>query len=151
MVFPAITAFVFSVDTCIKEYVDRRFARFCPKEIFGGRLILDKFYNDGAALGFSAKKPKIIKFTHTLTMAAVAVYYYFMLKVPGRTVGKTGMALLTGGGFSNLLDRYIKGHVVDYVRFPFGPKKLRRIIFNVSDFFVFMGALLMAVGELLES
>jgi signal peptidase II len=58
------------------------------------------------------------------------------------------MAILAGGGLSNLFDRYTKGYVVDYLRFPFGPKKLRRIIFNVSDFFVFMGALLTAAGEL---
>ena len=60
--------------------------------------------------------------------------------------GKTGVALLLGGGLSNLYDRYTKGHVVDYFHINIGPKRLRNIIFNISDFCVFIGALLAVAG-----
>ena len=53
----------------------------------------------------------------------------------------------TGGGLSNLYDRYTKHHVVDYVRFQTGPKWFQRIIFNVSDFFIFIGAVLAVIGS----
>ena len=57
------------------------------------------------------------------------------------------IAMLAGGGLSNLYDRYTKHHVVDYVRFQTGPKWFRRIIFNVSDFFIFIGAVLAVIGS----
>ena len=55
--------------------------------------------------------------------------------------------MLAGGGLSNLYDRYTKHLVVDYVRFQTGPKWFRRIIFNVSDFFIFIGAVLAVIGS----
>lgn len=55
--------------------------------------------------------------------------------------------MLAGGGLSNLYDRYTKYHVVDYVRFQTGPKWFQRIIFNVSDFFIFIGAVLAVIGS----
>ena len=55
--------------------------------------------------------------------------------------------MLAGGGLSNLYDRYTKHHVVDYVRFQTGPKWFQRIIFNVSDFFIFIGAVLAVIGS----
>lgn len=55
--------------------------------------------------------------------------------------------MLFGGGLSNLYDRYTKGHVVDYFHINIGPKWLRNIIFNVSDFFIFLGVILAAIGS----
>ena len=69
------------------------------------------------------------------------------MRVTGKTLAKTGLALLLGGGLNNLYDRYRKHHVVDYIRFGIGPKWFRRIIFNVSDFFIFLGALLTVAGN----
>jgi signal peptidase II len=110
-------------------------------------MILEKYYNSGAAFNFLAGKPKLMKVIHTVIMAVVAVFYYFLLKMPGKKIGKFGMSLLVGGGLSNLFDRYQKGYVVDYLRFHAGPKGLRKIIFNVSDFFVFLGAVLTILGS----
>ena len=56
-------------------------------------------------------------------------------------------ALLLGGGLNNLYDRYTKGHVVDYFHLNFGPKWLRAIVFNISDFCIFIGALLAVAGS----
>ena len=58
-----------------------------------------------------------------------------------------GVALLLGGGLNNLYDRYTKGHVVDYFHLNFGPKWLRAIVFNISDFCIFIGALLAVAGS----
>ena len=57
------------------------------------------------------------------------------------------LALLLGGGLNNLYDRYTKGHVVDYFHLNFGPKWLRAIVFNISDFCIFIGALLAVAGS----
>ena len=49
-----------------------------------------------------------------------------------------GLALLVGGGVSNLLDRIIHGTVIDFMNVGFGP--LRTGIFNVADMAIMLGA-----------
>ena len=51
-----------------------------------------------------------------------------------------------GGAFSNAYDRLKRGYVVDYVSFDIGSKRLKNIVFNVSDFFIMIGALITALG-----
>ena len=59
---------------------------------------------------------------------------------------KIGAGLLLGGGLSNLLDRLIRGHVTDYIRFCKAKiKKLRRIVFNLADVFIAIGAVLLVL------
>lgn len=150
MVFLIITIAVFLLDFVVKRYMDRKYARKVRHPRLGGKIIIEKYYNSGATLNLLAKRPMLMKWIHTIVMIFVCVVYYFVLRFSGRTLGKTGMALLTGGGLSNLFDRYTKGHVVDYFRINIGPKWLRRIIFNVSDFFVFIGAVMAVLGSEIE-
>lgn len=112
----------------------------------GGRLILEKYYNDGAALNLLAQKPRIMRLIHTIVLIIAGTFFYFYMRTSGKELSKTGLALLLGGGASNLTDRYTKGHVVDYFRINLGPKRLKRIIFNISDFCIFIGALLTVAG-----
>ncbi len=145
MIYLFITAGVFLLDFIIKSHMDKKYARKVQHPRLNGTIILEKYYNRGAALNLLARKPKIIKILHTLVLIVVGTVYYFIIRYSNRPVAKTGLALLLGGGLSNLFDRYTKGHVVDYFRINIGPKWLRRIIFNVSDFCVFIGALLAAL------
>ena len=115
------------------------------------QILIEKYYNRGAALNFLAKKPRVMRTLHTVIMFFVGVLYYFLLRMPGHRLSKTGASLLVGGGLNNLLDRYTRGYVVDYVKFNFGPKWLRGIIFNISDFCIFIGAFLSVVGSEVSS
>ena len=135
------------MDFLIKRYIDKKYARKVEHPRLKKKIILEKYYNDGATLNFLADRPKWMKMIHTIVMAGVCIVYYFVLRLTGKPLSKTGMALLAGGGFSNLLDRYTKGHVVDYFRINVGPKRLRNIVFNISDFFIFIGALLAVIGS----
>ncbi|MDD7641035.1 MAG: signal peptidase II, partial [bacterium] len=56
---------------------------------------------------------------------------------------KAGLALLIGGGASNLLDRMRRGYVTDYFSIEAAGrfKKLSNVVFNCSDFCVFGGIL----------
>ena len=130
MVYFAITAAIFTLDFFLKKYIDKKYARKVKNPRLGGMICIEKFYNKGATLNLLAK-----------------VVYYFAMRMTGKKLTKTGLAMLAGGGLSNLYDRYTKHHVVDYVRFQTGPKWFRRIIFNVSDFFIFIGAVLAVIGS----
>lgn len=150
MFYLLITAGVFLLDFGIKHYIDRKYARKVKHPRFRGKIILEKYYNSGAALNLLAEKPKVMRLLHTIILAAAGIAYYLLMKLSGKSLEKTGMAMLMGGGLNNLYDRYFKGHVIDYFRINIGPKRLRRIIFNISDFCIFIGALLTAVGTEVE-
>lgn len=150
MIYLLITAGIFLLDFGIKRHMDRKYARKVRHPRLCGKIIVEKYYNNGAALNLLAKKPKAMRFLHTAALLLVGVLSYFLMRLPGKSLEKTGMAMLMGGGMSNLYDRYAHGHVVDYFHINIGPKGLRRIIFNISDFCIFIGALLAAVGTELE-
>lgn len=147
MIFIGITAAVFILDFWIKRLVEKKYQRRVRHPRLRNKLVIEKYYNEGAALNFLAKKPKLLRTLHTIVMVFILVVDAFLLKTPGNTWVKTGLAMLTGGGLNNLYDRYTKQHVVDYFRINIGPKWLRDIIFNVSDFFVFFGAILAVLGS----
>lgn len=145
MIYLLITAGVFLLDYCIKAYIDRHYIRKEKHPHLGGRIILEKYYNNGAMLNILQKRPRFLKLIHTIFLLAVGMVYYLSLRHSNHPVGKTGLALLLGGGASNLFDRYTKGHVVDYFRIDIGSKRLKNIIFNISDFCIFIGTLLAAL------
>lgn len=147
MIYLLISAGVFLLDFFIKAYMDKNYARKESHPRFGGKIILEKYYNNGATLNFLQKKPLLLRFIHTTILLIVGIIYYFSLRYAGHPIGKAGLALLLGGGTSNLFDRYTKGHVVDYFHINIGPKCLRRIVFNISDFCIFIGALLAALDS----
>ncbi len=142
MVYVGIAAVVFLLDFFLKKHMDKKYARKVSHPRLKNKILIEKYYNEGAALNLLAKRPKILTALHTAVLLVLAVAYAFLLKLPGREKMKVGIAFALGGGCSNLYDRYTKKHVVDYVRFNFGPKWLRKIIFNISDFFIFAGAIL---------
>ena len=147
MIYITITAAIFVLDYFIKKYIDKKYARKVKHPRLGGKVYIEKFYNNGATLNLLAKHPKAMTCIHSVVMVIVAVCYYFVMRFSGRQLTKAGLAMLAGGGLSNLYDRYTKHHVVDYIRFGFGPKWFRKIIFNVSDFFIFIGAVLAVIGS----
>lgn len=115
MVYLAITAAIFTLDFFLKKYIDKKYARKVKNPRLGGMICIEKFYNKGATLNLLAKHPKAMTAIHSVIMAFVAVVYYFAMRMTGKKLTKTGLAMLAGGGLSNLYDRYTKHHVVDYV------------------------------------
>lgn len=141
MIYFGIAAAVFLLDFFLKRWVDKKYARKVQHPHLKNKIVIEKYYNKGAALNFLEKKPELMTALHTCVMVALAVAFAFLLKLPGKKKLKAGIAMVLGGGASNLYDRYTKKHVVDYARCNFGPKWLRKIVFNVSDFFIFAGAI----------
>ena len=63
---------------------------------------------------------------------------------------KTALSLLAAGAWSNTFDRFIRGYVVDYIGFKCENEKVSRITYNLGDFFIGAGALLLSVTGLFE-
>jgi len=78
----------------------------------------------------------------------VAGVFLWLYPRKGHVLEKTGASLVLAGGLSNLWDRWKRGYVVDY--FSFRVKKLEKIVFNIGDMAVFLGAAVMFIAQVIE-
>ncbi|MGN0142414.1 MAG: signal peptidase II [Roseburia sp.] len=148
MVYIALAAGIFGLDFVLKRHFDEKYARGVRHA--KGKLVIEKYYNEGATLNLLAKRPKLMRAIHSALMLVVGAIAFLLARQPGKHLCKLGTAMLAGGGLSNLYDRHVKGHVVDYFHINAGPKWFRNIIFNLSDFFVFLGVILAVAGSDME-
>ena len=63
-------------------------------------------------------------------------------------VKRTGLSLMAAGSISNMFDRLVRGHVVDYVGFRLEDKHLEGITYNFADFFIAAGAVITVMTKL---
>lgn len=145
MIYVTIAAVIFLLDYLIKRNVDKKRKLGEKTEILDGKIVLTKYYNKGAAFNFLMKKPNLMTLIHTGFWGFLAGVFAGALSKKENPGLLTGLALLLGGGASNLFDRIKKKHVVDYFSFGVKWKKLGNIIFNVSDLFILLGGILAAV------
>lgn len=130
-----------------KNRVEAEIKENSSKKALHNTIILTKYHNYGAMLDAGAKKPRLIRLLSVFLTAMAAVLFLFSLGMAGNGLLKTGFSLLLGGAFSNTYDRIKRGYVVDYFRINVPVKAVRRIIFNVSDFCIIIGAAMVAVSQ----
>lgn len=135
-------------DGALKSCARRKLSDGRTKRLAKGHILLRLFCNPGVALGIFKKHPRAVLAVHGGLLCATAGASVCLFGHPGKTAAKTGLALMLGGGAGNFLDRLRQGFVTDYVSFDFGPRfaRLKKIVFNCSDFCVFAGAVLLVLG-----
>ena len=115
------------------------------KEICKGRILLRKYHNKGACMNLGEKKSNVVAGLSLILTAALALVFLFTLTRHGNGWLKAGLSLLLGGAFSNTYDRLKRKYVVDYFSFGVKWEPLRAIVFNISDFCILIGALIIAI------
>lgn len=118
------------------------------ESLFADSLRLQLTENPGSFLSLGASLPEHLRFT--LFTAAVAVILaglvcaaLFARRLS--TVLFVALALIAGGGISNLIDRLLyDGRVTDFLNVGIG--SLRTGIFNLADMSIMAGALLLVVN-----
>lgn len=143
MIYILLAAAIFATDFLVKKQIDQNRKLGEESRILGDRIILRKCYNKGAMLNFLEKWPRLVKILCGSVMILMCLLFFFLLRDNGKKGLKLGVALVIGGGASNLYDRLTKGHVVDYFSFKSKFSKWQRIVFNISDLFIFLGTALM--------
>lgn len=145
MGYLCIAALIFAGELGIKNYVEKKRNAGEEKEIWKGRILLRKYHNKGACMNLGEKKSKVVAGFSLILTAALALVFLFTLTRHGNGWLKAGLCLLLGGAFSNTYDRLKRKYVVDY--FSFGVKwaPLRAVVFNISDFCILIGALIIAI------
>ena len=134
MFFLVLTGTIFFLEYYVKQHMDKSYTHREQRRLAGGKLVLRKYYNTGAAGNFLSSRPGCVCLLHSSVFITVFAFLLYLLPKKGLYLTKTGLSFLTGGGLSNLHDRIRKGHVVDYVSFGFGPKRFQKLVFNMADF-----------------
>ncbi len=106
--------------------------------------------NTGAFLSLGATLPdpwRQLAFTVLVGLFLAALLLYLLFSDSLARSQVFSLALLCGGGFSNLIDRILYGgRVIDFLNVGIGP--LRTGIFNVADMAITAAAILLALDAL---
>lgn len=143
MLIPAVIA---GVDLGIKAYVEKDVKENEERSIWRGRGIVRKVHNHGLMLNRMEKHPLVVRLASVFALGIVLMWQAFLMRKSGYFMEKVGASLMAGGALSNTCDRVKKGYVVDYVAFAGKNKKISDVTFNLGDFAIFGGAVLMALG-----
>ncbi len=123
-----ITLIIVITDQLIKLLIQNNLINF---SIFNNFLSIVKTYNYGAAFGIFTSQ-KILLIVVSLTILIVLIKEF--LKESNK-INKLSLSFMIAGLLGNLIDRVIRGYVVDYIKinlfdFP---------IFNLADIFIVIG------------
>ena len=111
-------------------------------------LALYRTYNLGVA--FSMLDHLDGWFIVTMRLCIVAFVIWMWRRTPkDKFFAHTGFAFILAGAFGNLLDRFIYGHVIDYILFY--TETWSFAVFNIADSFITIGAGCVIVDEILSS
>jgi signal peptidase II len=117
------------------------------ESLFADSLRLQLVQNPGAFLSLGGSLPEQLRFTLFTAAAAVLLIGLVCASLFARRLGPARvipLALVAGGGISNLIDRLVfDGRVTDFLNVGIG--SFRTGIFNVADMAILAGALLLIV------
>ncbi|MDO5573936.1 MAG: signal peptidase II [bacterium] len=151
MIYIGIALGILLTDLGIKYYIERHRSMQQEDYILKNRIILRKHHNKGITLNALDQHTKLVRNISVgmTVIIAVAALISCFGKYSRRTATwqKTGLAFVLGGALSNTYDRIFRHYVVDYFSFNVKWKRLRSIIFNIADLFIFIGSVLMSIGR----
>ena len=145
--FGIAAVFVVS-DSLIKDRVEA--GKFKERLILKDNIRLKYLKNYGAAGSMLKSRPELVKALSVVMTAIGTVELSILCDSERKTLQKIGLSVLMAGGVSNTIDRVIKGYVTDYFSFDKANSKLKKLVFNISDFEILAGSLLYSVGRCIE-
>ncbi len=145
MQYLAVILGIFGLDQKFKNDIEETKKEGIAEERCGGLVLIRKHHNRGAFLNMGQEKRGAVMAVSVLLTVLLTVLGAVTLGQTGKGTLKWGLTLLLGGAYSNTYDRLFRKYVVDYVSFNL-PSRLRRVIFNIGDFCIMIGALLCVIS-----
>ena len=140
--FPTIigvAAIVFALDQATKYLVVQHIPFRESWTLYPALAQLFKFTyisNTGAAFGMFPQLGNIFMIIAILVIVGIVIFYD---KLPAGNIWiRISLGLQLGGAMGNLVDRILRGYVVDFVDIGFWP------IFNIADLSIVLGVAILA-------
>ena len=99
--------------------------------------------NPGVAFGIMKNFPGL---AFILAIITCLIIFCVCLFARINKFTRAGLALISGGALSNLLERIFCGSVIDWIEFPF----VLDLRFNLSDVFISLGALIVFISLIIQ-
>lgn len=111
--------------------------KYVTQRIGTEQLAIEIVENTGMAFGFSSGNTKNI----ILSMFVIFILISFIRNQMNEIDSKTAIAisLVLGGGISNLIDRFFRGGILDFIKIWFIPN------FNIADVCICIGWVLLVI------
>jgi len=147
-----LVAFVFSLafDQLTKIAVDLNMTYSDRIPVIEGFFYLTHVRNPGAAFGLFADGEPMIRLTFFIGVSVVAlgiILSFFRQLAPGDRLSALALGLILGGAVGNLIDRVLRGEVVDFLHFRlWGGYSWPD--FNLADSFIVVGVAILVLDLL---
>lgn len=139
---------LFLADEIMKTYAEQNLDTGEEKELTD-RIVLRNVLNRGMCLGILSGRADLVKAASAGSAAAVTALYTGAVLSEKNFWVKEGLTLMAAGAWSNTFDRFVRGHVVDYIGFKGTENKLAKLTCNLGDLLLAAGALLYIAASLL--
>src|ERR1700676_1014210 len=138
----AITIPVILLDQATKLFVQAHMALYESIAIIPNYLDITYTLNPGAAFSMLADAPVWVRTMFLLSMACAAIIVLAVMIVRAErvSISSAAFALILGGAMGNLIDRAVRGCVIDFMRAHY--YDLNYPIFNVADSAISIGVAL---------
>jgi len=135
-------------DQALKIYVRATLPPVSPISLLDGIIELRYAEASGVFMGLGVGWPNILRHIVLILLAALILISLLGFTVRSRLLNirqLMGMALIAGGGLSNLIDRVVRnGAVIDYINV--GYRNIRTGMFNFADAAVLIGAIVLILS-----
>ena len=136
MLYILIVCALIAADQGLKYWTMTHLAVGQSTRFLPGFMRLTRLHNTGAAWSsFSGKTTLLIVVTAVLLIGVLVVLARRIVRHP---LGVAGCLLILGGGIGHIIDRIVRGYVVDM----FDLELFTYPVFNLADCFVVVGAIL---------
>ena len=139
MIWFIIAAVIVGIDQFFKYMVISNISLTDTVEFIKGIINFVYVKNTGAAFGIFAGKTYILSIVSVLVCAALIL---FMIKNKNKsTMLSLSLSMVLGGAIGNLIDRIVRGYVIDYIE----PMFIDFPVINFADVAITVGAFLLVI------
>ncbi len=142
-----MTACLTCIDLAIKSKIEEDWKPGEEKKIADSKVVIRKVHNKGMCLNVLEQHPEMVRTSSLLVTGVLTLYQLIFLRKKGHIVRKAGLSLTIAGAWSNTIDRWMRGYVVDYVGFQTKWEKLTKVTYNLGDFCIAAGSILLVLTE----
>lgn len=129
------------IDQCTKLWAVAKLRPIGSTPVIDGFLDLTFVENRGVAFGMLYGKKWVI-LCMVAVIVAILVYYFIKLpKTKEYHYVRAAMTLILAGAVGNVIDRMMRGYVVDFFEFTF----VDFPVFNMADIYIVVGVILLAI------
>ncbi len=146
-----VAATIFISDLFIKDYAEAKIEYNKDKYVCKDKLIIRRIHNKGGARNIGENNQQFVAGFSTALVLGVLAAQAAAVGKKGMNAIKLALSFILGGGASNVYDRIKRKYVVDYVSFNCKNEKLKDTVFNISDFFIFIGVCILTLSAVIGS